>query len=295
MAIPAGLILEGGGMRGTYTAGVLDCLLDNGILFRHVYGVSAGACHACSYLSGQRGRALRTVTDFNHDRHYAGLYSFLATGDFFGVQMIYHDIPDRLLPYDYEAFCSSGADFNIVVTDMLAGRAAYKKATDLRKDMLYVQASSSLPLLSRPVMLDGRPYLDGGISDSIPLARAIHDGFARNLVVLTRHRGYEKTPDSMLPLMKRKYRKFPHFVRALEGRHIQYNAALALVYRQEARGDAVVIQPQKPVSIGRLEKDTKKLKALYEEGYRDASAQLHEIRALVNAPVATTITKEVSQ
>lgn len=276
-----GLILEGGGMRGAYTAGVLDCLLDNGLHFRTVYGVSAGACHACSYLSRQRGRAIRTVTDYLGDKRYAGVYSLLTTGDFFGVSMIYDEIPNHLIPYDYEAFAREGAAFTVVATNLHTGRAEYLSAKDLRGDMAFIRASSSLPLLSRPVEIGGERYLDGGISDSIPLARSIADGNAKHLVVLTRHRGYRKEPDSALRFLRRKYRAYPGLVDSMAHRHERYNQALDLCYTEQEAGRAVIIQPRKPVKLGRLEKNPGKLRDLYRTGYEDAEISLHSIRALV--------------
>ncbi|MDL2233372.1 patatin family protein [Ruminococcaceae bacterium OttesenSCG-928-L11] len=283
--IQAGLILEGGGMRGAYTAGVLDCFLEEGIAFPSIYGVSAGACHACSFLSGQKGRALRTVTDYSRDKNYAGLYSLLKTGDFFGVQMIYRDIPQRLIPFDYDAFVANPAHFYVTVTNLVTGEPEYWDAADLRTDMIYVQASSSLPLLSRTVTIDGKPYLDGGIADSIPLARSILDGNRQNVVVLTRHKGYRKTSTSMKTLMRMKYRQYPAFVQRMCSRHIQYNNDLDLVEAEEASGNALVIRPQKPVEIGRLEKDPAKLKALHREGYEDAKACLDKLHSLAGHTV----------
>jgi predicted patatin/cPLA2 family phospholipase len=273
-----GLILEGGGMRGSYTAGVLDYFLDAGLCFHSVYGVSAGACHACSYLSGQKGRALHTITDYVDDWHYAGFRSLLTTGDFFGVKMIYDDVPNRLLPYDYDALEKRGADFTVVMTDVETGKPVYVKVTDLRKDIVVIQASSSLPLLSRVVRIDGRQYLDGGIADSIPLAKSIADGHKKNVVVLTRHKGYQKEPDSLLSLMRVRYRHYPALVASLETRHRQYNEALALCYSEEAAGNAVIIQPKTPVAISRLEKDPEKLRALYREGYEDAEAAMITVK-----------------
>ncbi|HML48862.1 MAG TPA: patatin family protein [Clostridia bacterium] len=278
----AGLILEGGGMRGLYTAGVLDYLLDAKLYFPWVYGVSAGACHGASYVSRQRGRAVRTVLDFLHDRHYASFHSLLTTGDFFGVDMIYRKIPDELLPFDYDAYAASDSRMIVVVFNCRTGACAYLPATDLRRHIDYIRASSSLPLLSRMVRISGEPYLDGGIGDSIPLEHAMREGRSSNLVVLTQHRGYRKSPEgAMLPLMRRKYAAYPQVAESMRTRHERYNAQLAFVYEQERLGKALVIQPGEPVTIGRMEKDAGKLRALYEQGYADAKAKEPEIRQLI--------------
>ena len=279
--VNAGLILEGGGMRGIYTAGVLDCLLEHGIYFENIYGVSAGACHACSYLSRQKGRGAHTVIDFIGDRHYAGFYSFVTSGDFFGEKMSYHEIPDTLLPFDYPAFRAKEESLLAVVTNCRSGAAEYLPVSDLKKDMDIIRASSSLPLLSNLVKLGNAYYLDGGITDSIPLRKSIRDGNRKNLVVLTQHRGYIKNPNKMLPMVRRKYRAFPNLVHAVANRHNNYNYSLSLTYREEAECRAFVIQPKEPVNISRLEKNKTKLKQLYRQGYRDAENQIDALMAFL--------------
>ncbi|MDR2671428.1 MAG: patatin family protein [Oscillospiraceae bacterium] len=269
--IDAGLILEGGGMRGIYTAGALDCFLDEDLLFTHVYGVSAGACHACSYLSRQRGRAAGTVLDFLSDPRYGSLRNWITTGDYFGADFVYAEVPQRLLPFDFETFRNSAQTLFATVTHVESGRAEYRALTDLARDMDWLRASASLPLLSRLVTIEGRPYLDGGVADAIPLARSIADGHRRNLLILTRHRGYRKTPANLWP-MRRRYRRYPRFLDALRTRHQRYNDALALADAEAAAGRTLIIQPQDEMHIGRLEKDAAKLRALYELGYADAAA-----------------------
>lgn len=276
--IDAGLILEGGGMRGLYTAGVLDCLMDEDYYFTQVYGVSAGACHATSYCSRQRGRALRTVLDFFEDKRYMGLRSFLKTGDFFGVQMIYDEIPNKLLFYDYDAFAASGMKLCAVMTNCRTGQAEYMHVKDMRADVVMIRASSSLPALSRMVEIGGQPYLDGGVFDSIPIARSIADGNRKNLVVLTQHDGFRKQPSGMLKVTGLRYHRWPQLVQSVRTRHLRYNEALDLIAAEKATGGAFVIQPKKPVEISRLEKDRAKLEALYQDGYDDAKAALPELR-----------------
>jgi len=277
--ISAGLILEGGGMRGIYVAGALDCLLENNIFFANNYGVSAGVCHACSYLSRQEGRAARTVLEFANDPRYASFRSFITTGDFFGVKMVYDDVPNIYLPFDYDTFAAKPERLVAVLTDCETGEAVYKDVNDLKTEIDIIRASSSLPLLSRRVKLGDGSYLDGGVADSIPIAHSIGEGNTRNLVILTQHDGYRKSKSSMLPVMKARYRKRPALVRAIETRHVRYNAALELVSKEEKAGRAIVIRPKAPVKIGRLEKDVEKLSELYRQGYDDTAAVLGEIES----------------
>jgi len=278
------LILEGGGMRGLYTAGVLDCFLDHGIAFPAIYAVSAGACHACSYLSGQRGRAARTVLDYRGDRRYGSLYSLLTTGDYIGAKFTYDQVPNHLLPFDYDAFRANETTLYAVLTSCKTGKPVYRAVRDLKTDMPLIQASSSLPLLSRMVQIGGESYLDGGISDSIPLSQAKADGCGRHVVILTQHDGYTKGPNRLLPLIKLRYRGYPALVEQIGRRHAHYNAALSQIRRDQAAGTVFVIRPKTPVSIGRLEKDTEKLKSLYEAGYADTQEAMDNLRTFLEAP-----------
>ena len=265
------LILEGGGMRGVYTAGVLDCLLDHGMYFKYIYGVSAGVCHGCSYVSKQRGRAVRTVLDFLEDYRYGSFRNWLTTGDYFREKFVYGEVPDSILPFDYAAFETSGQTIYSTVTNVETGQAEYVPLTELKRDMPWLRASASLPLISRLVRIDGAIYLDGGIADSIPLAKSLSDGHAENLVVLTRHEGYVRQPENST-LMAARYRRYPAFVATARKRHDIYNESLRLVESEVKMGRALVIRPGKEVTITRLEKDAKKLRALYEDGYRDAES-----------------------
>ena len=192
MTYDTGLILEGGGMRATYTTGVLDFFMDRDIYFRHIYGVSAGACHACSYISKQRGRAFEIFEKYLNDKRYCSLKSLRRTGDLFGVEMIYDLIPNRYVPFDYEQAAAYDGELFSVVTDCITGEAAYLRIGDLHGDMIKIRASASLPLLARTVHIDGNDYLDGGISDSIPLAESIRAGNRKNVLILTREKGYKK-------------------------------------------------------------------------------------------------------
>ncbi len=270
----AGLVLEGGGMKGIYTAGVLDFFLDKGIMFSSVYGVSAGACHMCSYLSGQRGRARDISVDYLDSKNYASVKSLVTTGDFFNAQTCYHLIPDYLYPYDHEAFHTYAGKAYSVVTNIETGKPEYLRVRDMKDDIAMIQASASLPLVSRNVKIDGRLYLDGGISDPIPIKRSLLDGNAKNVVVMTKEEGYVRKPAgaSMLALLKVRYAKYPKIAALMARRHTDYNETVKFLGRQERTGHAFVIRPSRPSEVGRIEKDKDKLLALYQMGYEDAAA-----------------------
>ena len=271
------LIIEGGGMRGVFAAGVMDFFIDKGIEFSSCYAVSAGAGHCCSFLSKQRKRAFNVNVDYLKNKNYASLYSLIKTGDFFGVDFVYRKIPDELNKYDYDTFDKYEGKFFAVVTNCLTGKAEYLQVKDLRKDMRFVVASSSLPMLSRDVIINNTPYLDGGISDSVPVLRSIKDGNSKNVIILTRNLGYRKKPNKIMPILKKAYRRYPNLIKALERRHIMYNKEMDYIEKLEKEGRVFVIRPTKPVNIGRLEKNRKKLEALYKEGYKDAARLQKEL------------------
>ncbi len=266
----AGLVLEGGGMKGIYTAGVLDFFMDKGIEFSNVYGVSAGACHMCSYLSGQRGRALDISIDYLDSKKYCSVQSLLTTGDLFNVGTAYHLIPEYLNPYDYEAFDRYEGRAYAVVTNIVTGMPEYLRIRDMKADMDAVRASASLPLVSRNVKIGGSLYLDGGISDAIPIRKSILDGNRKNVVILTKEEGFVRKPSSQLGLLKLRYLKYPKVYELMAKRHITYNDTMAFLEKQQENGQAFVIRPKKKSDVGRIERDAEKMKALYEEGYRDA-------------------------
>lgn len=275
----AGLVLEGGGMKGLYTAGVLDFFLDKGIVFSSVYGVSAGACNMVSYLSGQRGRALAVNIDYLDRRDYCSLESLLRTGDLFNVEMCYHRIPEELNPYDYEAFDRYIGRAFSVATNIVTGKPEYFRIRDMKKDIDKIRASASLPLVSRNVKIGDGLYLDGGISDAIPLQHSILDGNSRNVVVMTKEVGYVRRPSTQLGLIRARYLKYPKVYELMKERHINYNGQQEFIQRQQKNGQAFVIRPQKPSDVGRVEKDVKKLKNLYRQGYNEAAACYEELLA----------------
>lgn len=282
MLYRAGLVLEGGGMRGIYTAGVLDFFLDKDLEFQNCYGVSAGAAHMCSYISKQRGRALHVGIDYLDDRNYWGPYSLLTTGDLFNVEMCYNVIPNRLWPYDFEAAKRYPGKAYAVVTNIETGNAEYIRLRDMHKDIEAIRASCSLPLISRNVPLNGGLYLDGGIADSVPIQKSILSGNRKNIVVLTKEVGYRRRPTSQLNLIKVKYARYPKVYELMKSRHIAYNNMLDYLDAQTANGQAFVIRPKKDNHIGRIEKDKRKLKALYQTGYEDAAQCYGQMMAYLN-------------
>lgn len=273
-----GLVLEGGGMRGIYTAGVLDVFMDYGLTFDGVIGVSAGALHGCSFVSGQRGRSLRYYTKYCRDKRFMSLRNLVRTGDLAGRDFCYHEIPEKLDPYDYEAFQRSSTRFYVGCSNLETGRAEYLPITDMKGQIERIRASASLPFVSRIVKTDGMKLLDGGCTDSIPVKAFLRMGYTRNVVVLTRHQGYRKKPErtALAPLV---YRRYPRFVRALRRRHLVYNRTLDEIARLEQSGRIFVIRPSVPLTIGRMEADPEALKRVYEIGVRDAKRRMAELTA----------------
>lgn len=273
--IEAGLVVEGGGMRGVYTAGVLDYFMEKNLYFHDCYGVSAGACHISSYVSKQIGRSIKVTLDYINDKRYCSVNSLIKTGDMFGVEMLYDLIPNKLELYDYDTFNKFKGNFYSVVTNCKTGKAEYIKIKDMKKDIIAVRASSSLPLLSRIVEINGEKYLDGGITDSIPIKKSIKDGHKKNVVILTRDKTYRKSKPKFLSFLKFKYKKYPNLVKAIENRYKMYNETLDFLEEEKAKNKVFIIQPKLPVKISRIEKDKDKLKALYDQGYEDAK-ELYE-------------------
>ena len=275
--IKAGLVVEGGGMRGVYSSGVLDFFIEKDLFFENNYGVSAGACHLCSYLAKQYKRAFRVNVDYLNDKRYCSVHSLLNTGNLFGAEMLYDIIPNELDLFDYDTYNKNESNFYVVITDINTGKPEYVKIGDLKKDIIYVRASSSLPLLAQNVKINDKEYLDGGISDSIPIKKSIADGNKKNVVILTRDSTYRKGKNSLMPIIKLKYKKYPNFVKSMADRYIVYNEILDFIKELEDNGDVFVIRPKKPVNIGRTEKNREKLEALYNDGYNDAKDCYEEL------------------
>lgn len=272
------LVLEGGGLRGVFTCGVLDCFMDNGIRFPFTVGVSAGACNGLSYMSGQRGRAKASNIDLMDKYHYVGFKYLLTQRCIMDFKLLFEDFPEKIIPYDYDAYFSNPDRFVMVTTNCLTGKAEYfEERQSSARVMDIVRASSSLPFVSPITYVDGVPMLDGGIVDSIPVQYAMDMGYDKLVVVLTRNRGYRKKNGSM-PLAKAMYREYPLLQKALSQRNAVYNRTMELVERLEDEGRIIVIRPVKPVQVGRMEKDTAKLAALYDEGYDVASRLIGALR-----------------
>lgn len=267
------LVLEGGGMRGAYSGGVLDILLDHGIKFGGYAGTSAGATHICSFLSEQRERNMRIDTVHSKDPRYSGFKYLLKGEDFFPREFCYVTIPREIDIFDYAKFEENAhiSDFYSVCTNLETGEGEYLLTQDVDKGdgLECVRASASLPLVSKIVELRGKKLLDGGIVDSIPFQFMDSKGFKKQVVILTQQEGYVKKPNSMIPLFKLMYRKYPKFVAAAATRHIRYNQALATLKQWEGEGKSFVFRPSEPFQISRIEKDTEKLKELYKMGLRD--------------------------
>ena len=277
-----GLVLEGGGMRGIFTAGVLDFFLENNIEFSDCFAVSAGACHACSYLSKQHKRAYNISIDYLKDKNYCSIYSLLTTGNLFGTKMVYDKIPNEMNLYDYNEYLKSKTRFFVVITNCNTCKAEYKLIEDMRNSMDIIRASSSLPLLSKIVYIKGEEYLDGGISDSIPIRESIKRGNPQNVVVLTQSREYRKQPNNLMSLLKMKYKKYPELINSLENRHVVYNQTLDYIYEEEKKGNIFVIQPQRPLKLGRVEKNKEKLSEVYQKGYMQAKDNFKSLKSFLD-------------
>ena len=277
----AGIIFEGGGMRGAYTAGIIDALLEHDMNFEYCYGISSGATHATTYLSRQRGRAIQIVTDYIKDKRYFSIKNLIKTGNLFNVDFIYDTIPHELNPYDYETAKNNPAKFFVGVINMETSKGEFLRVKDIEEEYMKVCASMSLPLIANMVEIDGQRYLDGGIADSLPIQRSINDGNKKSVLVLTQDATYRKKLDKILPLVAIKYRKFPGFVHMVKTRHVRYNASLDQIEEEEKAGRAFVLRPKKPVKIGRLELNRKKMLALYREGYEDGIEAMPRLKAFL--------------
>lgn len=265
-----GLVLEGGGMRGVFTCGVLDYFMDNDIYYPYTIGVSAGACNGLSFMSRQRGRAKYSNIDLLAKYNYIGIKHFLRKRNIMDFDLLFHEFPDNIIPYDYEAYAKSPFRFEMVTTNCLTGRANYfEEKSNPNRIIDIAKASSSLPIMCPITYVDNVPMLDGGICDSIPVQRAMEQGYSKNIVVLTRNKGYRKeSKDIKVPSFV--YKKYPAVREALSNRNALYNSQLDLVDKLEEEGSIFVIRPVNPVNVDRIEKDTNKLQALYDEGYECA-------------------------
>lgn len=274
-----GLVLEGGAMRGLFTAGVIDVLMENNIKFSGAIGVSAGAAFGCNYKSGQIGRVIRYSKRFANNKKYASLWSLLTTGDYFGAEYAYHFIPNKLDIVDFETFRNNPMEFWAVATNVGSGKAVYRQLNTLDYEELeFVRASASMPLVSNIVKLNGQRLLDGGVADSIPLAFFQKQGYQRNVVVLTQPKGYRKQPNKLMPLMHLQLHRHPKMLKALAERHIMYNKEVDLVLQEERKGNVFVLQPQIKLTIGHTSHNPKKMQETYEHGRKVATEELERLK-----------------
>jgi predicted patatin/cPLA2 family phospholipase len=274
-----GLVLEGGGMRGLYTGGVLDFFLDKGLLFQDIIGVSAGACNAVSYISRQRGRNFKVNTDYVGDKRYLSFEGMIKRGSIFGMDFLFEEIPDKLVPFDYETYYSSNMHLTIVVTNCETGKPEYLDGGHKSLVNRYLRASSSIPMFAPIVEIEGKKYLDGGTADSIPIQFSKERGNTKQIVVVTRNEGYVKKPEPFKWLYSRQYKGYPKLIETIQNRHHMYNNTLKTLSEWEASGEALVIRPSKPITIGRFEKDIEKLRELYNNGYEDAARLYEQIKS----------------
>ncbi len=274
-----GLVLEGGAMRGIFTAGVLDSLMEKDVIFDGIVGVSAGACFGCNYKSHQIGRTVRYNLKYAKDPRYCSIRSFLRTGDMFGAKFCYHELPDSLDVFDRETYRQDPTRFYVVATDVRTGEPVYKELNYMdRTDLEWVRASSSMPLVSNIVHLEGMRLLDGGISDSIPLRFMQDKGYERNVVVLTKPVSYKKDPNSAMPYIRMRYREYPEFIRAMQNRHIMYNDEKEYILDEEERGNAFVIAPDEPLPLGHICHNRELIQRTYDIGYEKGNRIYPELR-----------------
>lgn len=280
--IKTGLILEGGAMRGLFTCGILDVMMEQGIEVDGAVGVSAGACFGCNMKSRQPGRALRYNLRFAKDKRYCSFSNLFKTGDLYDADFCYKQIPRVLDPFDYDALVKNPMEFHMVATNAETGEAAYFKMNDgLGDDLEWMRASASMPLAARLVDIQGHKYMDGGIADSIPLQYFESIGFNRNIVILTQPRSYEKKKNQLVPIMRLVYRKYPKLVDAVANRHIMYNEETRYVFEQEKQGNVMVLCPEASLGISRTESDPVKLQRVYDQGRELAMKRLDEIKAFL--------------
>ena len=263
--VECGLVLEGGGMKGMYTAGVLEYFMEKNLYFQNCYGVSAGACHLCSYISKQKKRAYRVALNYLKDKNYCSLHSLLTTGDLFNADLCYNQIPNKLDPYDYKTAAKYEGNAYAVVTNIRTGQPEYMPMREMYRDTI------------------AEYYLDGGIADAVPIRRAIADGNEKNVVILTKEVGYVRRQASpaMLKMIKLKYAKYPKIYELTADRYVRYNETLQFLEEEEKAGRAFVIRPRYANDIGRIEKDRQKLEALYRLGYQDAKKHYGELVAFL--------------
>ena len=278
-----GLIMEGGAMRGMFTAGVMDVLMGNDIRFDGGIGVSAGAAFGCNFKSNQIGRVIRYNKNYCKDPRFCSIRSLIKTGDLYGAEFCYTTIPYELDLFDCEAYLNNPMDFYVVCTDVETGKPVYRKCiTGRDEDLIWIRASASMPIASRVVEATGYKLLDGGISDSIPLEYFESLGYNKNVIILTQPKGYIKKPSKALPLIKASLKKYPNVYKTMQNRHNDYNEAIKLIEEKEKTNDVLVIRPPEKLPVGRVEHNPKKLQIAYDIGRETALKQLEQVKEFVN-------------
>ena len=279
-----GLIMEGGAMRGMFTAGVLDVLMENGLVTDGAIGVSAGAVFGCNYKSHQIGRVIRYNTEYCNDKRYASFKNLVKTGNLYSEQFCYHEVPEKLDPFNEAAFAASPMDFFVVCTDVKTGEPIYHKCRKGdAEDVRWMEASASMPLAAKIVKIGHYGLLDGGVADSIPVRFFESIGYKRNLIILTQPKGYTKKKNKFLPAIRAKYFRYPAFVEAVADRHERYNETLSYISMLEQAGKDYVIRPPIPLESGAMERDPAPLRRVYETGRAVAQIQVEKIRDFLNA------------
>ena len=274
-----GLVLEGGAMRGLWTAGVTDVMMEHGIKPDGLIGVSAGAAFGCNYKSRQIGRAIRYNTRFAKDPRYSGLRSLLKSGDYFNAEFGYHIVPYEYDIFDIQTFEQNPMRFTVVCTDVLTGEAVYHDINHVDYDELeWLRASASMPLASKVVKVQGHQLLDGGVADSIPLEYFETQGYNRNVVILTQPKGFVKEPNKLMPIMRIALRKYPNMIKAMDERHMMYNRELAYVAKAEEEGRCLVIRPDEKIPIGHISHDPDEMRHVYEIGRKVGEHYIERIK-----------------
>lgn len=277
-----GLVLEGGGMRGLYTCGVLEFFMEKDLYFNYIIGVSAGACNAVSYIARQKGRNKKVNLQFTKDWRYMSFRNLLLKKSFFGMDFIFEEIPRKYVPFDFETFHKATCRFLVGTTDCNTGKPVYLNKEDLTEGFYALRATSSLPFISPIVDFKGYELLDGGISDSIPIVKSMEDGNTKNIIILTRNKEYRKSPMKYTNLAKLKYKKYPLLIKTMTDRYRSYNKTLEYIEQLESEGKVLVIRPLQELKVGRLEKNTEKLRVLFESGYEDAKNYYDKIMEFVS-------------
>ena len=285
-----GIVLEGGGMRGMYTCGILDVLMENRIYMDGMVGVSAGIAFGCNYKSRQIGRALRYNVRFAHDKRYSGLRSLLKTGNYYNAYFAYKLVPTHYDVFDYNVFEDSPMECYAVCFDVKSGEGVYQRLDHVNDDFFeWIRASASMPVVAQPVAVGGRLLLDGGLADSIPLEFMMSKGYKRNVVILTREEGFRKTAEHGMWLMKPLLRKWPKVIEALRHRPAHYNHQLQVVREQERQGNAFVFRPLKPLNVSRTTHDPKEMNRVYQQGREEALQRLDELKKFLAVDTPTDV------